>query len=231
MIFTGSVSSGSRSGCSTCEGSERTRGAHLCGARLQVSRAHAHDSDPSPPLLTRFDQPCWSRSRPAACSNTPTPTHCIVCSSERCSLRRWQNSTQRRRPQSAGGVCGGNVATDGHATEWQVVSGRNMGADSCMHCIASVWMWIQRAVQCMLMFSRAPGAVWWARRWWCCSAFSTLAAVRRVFYGATACRRDVRVMSLVVNSTPRARVVMSPVVAVVAAMCRNELSQLDGAAC
>ena len=123
------------------------------------------------------------------------------------------------------------MATDGHASERQVVSGRVIWARTvaCIDCFC-VWTWIQRAVQCMLVFSRAPAAVWWARLWWCCSAFSTLAAVRRVFYGATACRRDVRIMILVVNSTLRARVVMSPVVAVVAVMCRNELSQLEQAA-
>ena len=49
-------------------------------------------------------------------------------------------------------------------------------------------------------------------------------------YDTTACCRDVRVVSVVVSNIVSARVVMSAVVTVVAAVRRNEPSELDGAA-
>ena len=56
-------------------------------------------------------------------------------------------------------------------------------------------------------------------------AVATLAAGQRVCDDTTACCRDVRVLSMVVICILSARVVMSPVVAVAAAVRHKELSQ------
>ena len=148
-------------------------------------------------------------------------------------MLRWQVSTdQHRRPEAQWHANG----TGGRASGWRV--GRVHVAPSRNDPLhmprAAIALYVARAVESVLMCARRePG------RWrhdqpigsvGGSGACSMLAAGRRVLYYATACCRDVRVVSVVVSNILSARVVTSPVVAVVAAVRRKELSQFDGAA-
>jgi hypothetical protein len=155
--------------------------------------------------------------------------------SDRRSLRRWQasdRSASRRYWHVAMWQCGKRARGWPRARGWRVESEDARGSarmSSFLHAFVRMYSMLCKG-------AGVPMSSLWRRDWPLSSrggagACSMLAAGRCVFCHATAYCGVVCVVSVVFKNILSARVVLSPVVAIIVSSCRNEVSQRDGALC